>query len=514
MTFTYEAKGDGNCAFNAFALYLADATQNGDYDGDSVDSARVKRQENVIALFREAELIGEKDQWNDLKQYIKKQAKKEQLDALQVSLAKVLRSQSVKLISKTGDANFQIYINHTTPALLAAYEDYKIHGTSRDVKNDDIFRRHDFIANKFFTFKEKSASETEIKEWWANEGATKFLEAMGKQGEEAGDAELVPLAVHYRLNFKFARKDGMPVTLTQNHFGEIPRKDLDEMKFIDNFSFQDEKEKISGKAALLRYLSNADVIVGKPSSDKADYQILVQNKDEVMERLKQSKDKNNKPCPEEVITAFVGIWQNHVKPTDVKSMTLRNDYAAHWNYEADRESSWLAPLKIAVKANLPESTPVKKLSEVRNFYYDFLKDRVRELKVGEPDANGRIEITGKINNQAFDLQVTQSSVTTKSTHPDALKLLVEATAKRIAEEGLPKTVSVDTSDAETMNTIIAECKKHEITISNLAEVKKKIAELEAAKKAEQAKPAMPAVPSEDSVNKMLEQLGKGPTSHT
>lgn len=264
------SKGDGNCAFNAFALALYDEAflraieDNFVQQGRDVDEALEGFLEKVsLALKKEKKIT-----WADFKTlYLNSPP-----DEGQVFLAPILRDLAISHFNQE-QASEDMF---TSKLLLEVAFDYYYRTKINEEKNvplldDDILTTFPFIEKKFSKIVDKKRSQKEnfeeVWEWWSkpklsdgganhiNDVETKaaqanhsdtskhetkrieaeahrkveasgfqlFLKEMRKNATWAGDLELAKLASYFNISLLAERKHVLKNYLIFNNYGKVSR---------------------------------------------------------------------------------------------------------------------------------------------------------------------------------------------------------------------------------------------------------------------------------------------------
>jgi hypothetical protein len=207
------AKGDGNCAFNAFVLGLVDP------------SVLNNLQPSAVAIADDGPFVAEASQalrlkapysWNTLKAYLLSDETPPFRLNLQEKLSPLLRQIAIGFIV----AAPQQHLAMTTPPILAELDQYFIERINQEFDDisanrvGDVFIRHSFIKNKFeelhqLTSGYINAAHILLTKWWADEGHTEFLNKMAHPAMNAGDThlyagdlELAPLGAFFGTNIR------------------------------------------------------------------------------------------------------------------------------------------------------------------------------------------------------------------------------------------------------------------------------------------------------------------------
>lgn len=221
------AIGDGNCAFNAFALGLTDLIVQGKFDEKKHPSISKEIteavQNKIITLFKVNKILDSNNlNWSSIKNYLSQQNTYEKQKAIQLLLAKPLRILAYEL----NIANVQSYASATFESLSEEYERFIKNKFKSEIKLGDIYTPCKPIRLEFERrFKEyfgngKSEYSAEYLEkskaglsvWWGlNElestiGVEAFLNYVKEDGKWAGDLELKTLANYFNINLNVMAK--------------------------------------------------------------------------------------------------------------------------------------------------------------------------------------------------------------------------------------------------------------------------------------------------------------------
>jgi hypothetical protein len=187
------AKGDGNCAFNAFVLGLVDPSVLNNLQ----PSAEAVADDSFFVINASQALGLETVSWNDLKAHLLSDTTPQFRLHLQKVLAPLLREIAIGFIV----AEPQEHLARTKSAIQAELEKYfieritQVPGAVNTRNIGDIFIRHRFIQIKFEELYQASpdidAAQAELGDWWATpEGQATFLNDMAHPAMNAGDTEL------------------------------------------------------------------------------------------------------------------------------------------------------------------------------------------------------------------------------------------------------------------------------------------------------------------------------------
>lgn len=219
-----ESLQDGNCAFNSFALALC--TKELLAKIEHFIYSRGTYPDHVWHHFIKlaAAALNVTENWLSVKLAMLEWREKDKAE-FQKKLAKVFRMLAHDL-AKTHIVNeYLYYYNKTIAVFQAAFLDYIPNDKG---SKDDIFCRHEFIEEKFKEFKRNDVPLNAVMLWWMNNGYEKFLDAMSKNAEHAGDLELARLARYFNLSL--LRLDGPSI---YRNFGYFPDISTDKFSEID-----------------------------------------------------------------------------------------------------------------------------------------------------------------------------------------------------------------------------------------------------------------------------------------
>ena len=140
--------GQGNCAFNAFALALCDPAVF-----SQIERSLQSANENADGRFSQfiysaSETLRVDASWAAVKKELLRlhEADKHQL---QNKIAPILRQLSIDIAVYSPDAVF--LKSQTVVQLVSAYSDYQRNKLGKQVTSpDDIFSRHSYITDKFY----------------------------------------------------------------------------------------------------------------------------------------------------------------------------------------------------------------------------------------------------------------------------------------------------------------------------------------------------------------------------
>lgn len=194
-----KAKGDGNCAFNAFMLGFCDAAVLENIQLAD-DSYFVTEASNLLHISPAS--------WRALKSYFL--SPNTSRAELQTQFAPLLRKIAIGFINTNSDER-EKHLQLTMPAIQVELENY-FQERRKKSKNKisvavvgDIFIRHAFIKNKFeelFLANKNNADAAlaAIALWWQEQGYQQFLQAMTQPAVYAGDLELAALGQFFGVN--------------------------------------------------------------------------------------------------------------------------------------------------------------------------------------------------------------------------------------------------------------------------------------------------------------------------
>ena len=218
--------GDGNCAFNAFALALCDP-----YIFHFLEKLARKDKVNLNEryfefIMRVGEALHVQQDWQGVKQALLALRKTDK-DELQKKLAPVLREISINVAS-----NPRVYAEQLERSLITvdgAFHVFKLNRIGKEVRvKDDIFagKKHlIFVEQKFAEIcnmtNDDECRNQMIRRWWVDEGYDLFLQAMRRNGEWAGDLELSRLAWYFDVVLKKVSDDDQ-VYLIHGDYGFLP----------------------------------------------------------------------------------------------------------------------------------------------------------------------------------------------------------------------------------------------------------------------------------------------------
>lgn len=246
------AKGDGNCAFNAFILGLCQPdTLN------QIERVFKSEKQNIeIALQRFIKKASEilevtPENFVTLKNELLRLRQNEP-EKLQKKLAPILRNLACDLLLKDTTKQENLGVS-----LLSAYDGF-INPGARGVVEDDVFLVHPFIREKFQELKDMTPRLPESEEdlaltiWWRKAGYTKFIAEMRRNAENSGDIELAPLAQYFRLSLQVTRQDRFTYQMYRD-YGSLPatvvldlnektREDLYNRGIVDHPSNPEQKQ--------------------------------------------------------------------------------------------------------------------------------------------------------------------------------------------------------------------------------------------------------------------------------
>lgn len=209
-----ETLGEGNCAFNAFALALC------------APQILYQIERNILSQHLLPDVVFDrfihfvsaklniKRTWHAVKAELS-MMRNENKHLLQRILAPFLRQLSIDL----AEEEYEVYYQQAFPVFMGTF-----HGYTKEYKRDDIYCKHDFIMNEFDSVNNLAISDSEknriIEAWWLTEGHRLFLHAMRQDGEWAGDLELARLAKYFDAVLEVER--GQTIYGIHGNFGYFP----------------------------------------------------------------------------------------------------------------------------------------------------------------------------------------------------------------------------------------------------------------------------------------------------
>lgn len=219
MTITVRATGDGNCAFNAFALSLCHLIVSGEFE------EKPSQQIIIINIFNAAlpSQFSSINNWASIKQYLNGfDNASDIIQHIELPLAKTLREIAGNIFLLDGDQKIAYYKSLTQTTLTAAFDEFcrvkHLQQSGKNTRNlDDIYHAHQFIHDKFKTVSamhlNPSQQKQVLSEWWENSSQDfpdssafeNFIIEMKKNGQSAGDLELGALAEYLGLGLQIHR---------------------------------------------------------------------------------------------------------------------------------------------------------------------------------------------------------------------------------------------------------------------------------------------------------------------
>ena len=362
------AVGNGDCAFNAFALGF----------GDPAVLAKVQlADDNYFVVQASRALALRTTTWSELKTAILRSDRLQ----LQLALAPLLRQIAIQTIINDR-LEKQKHLTLTKIALAVEFKNYirlKNDATHPNINNEsvgDIFFPHQFIKNKFAKLHAKPArtNVTLLQNWWNTEGHDKFLHEMESNGVNAGDLELAALGRFFgsvNLNVRsIARNINTQIYHADGHIPQALQniRGLDRALVDRNVIYQDTSWKKLTRTELTARLSAVpqqrevcDIIKTLPRKrDPVPAQLGAETLDQLYARGIIDKTKKvfalniNVPA---VVLQRVGeiaqkdlvihAWENTYK--EAATISLQNENAVHWN-----------TVHVAVLPNPPKATATAK----------------------------------------------------------------------------------------------------------------------------------------------------------
>jgi len=229
--------GDGNCAFNAFILGLANAQVFA-----AIEKEAERRKQNLDEIYKEfihlaAAKLNVAATYAEVKAqmlWLRKNNKR----LLQQLLAPVMRQISIESAQKNPR-----HYNRTIEPFLSAFNHFVQVEVFKEPSNaplDDIFSPHAFIVKQFRSFAEPLKNvkpqerdsalilaKDQLLNWWNASGYNQFLNEMQKNGISAGDALLAEAAAYFQVNVDVSRPDYDKAHRIHHETGSIPIKNDD-----------------------------------------------------------------------------------------------------------------------------------------------------------------------------------------------------------------------------------------------------------------------------------------------
>ncbi|HLB42837.1 MAG TPA: hypothetical protein VJN02_08335 [Gammaproteobacteria bacterium] len=246
--------GDGNCAFNAFALGIVSknllSAVETQLSQQKKDSPKVLFQGFIKAVAEEFSV--QDATWDAIKQLLLTLRHNDK-EELQRKLAPILRQLAIEQARQ--DAQ---HYNKTLEPLKSAFYNYIYKKMGYPVRGvqDDVYIKHDFIEGEFNNLyqeffgnnqkehldeyqgliKNENRTHEDNKKlkqfdeqmnqqlllWWKENGYNQFLTEMEQNGEWAGELELILLARYFHVHVNIYR-DELLIMSTRDH-GELPRQ--------------------------------------------------------------------------------------------------------------------------------------------------------------------------------------------------------------------------------------------------------------------------------------------------
>ena len=193
--------GDGNCAFNAFALGIQEVISKGKLDPDKIPQLFFDKATKLYA-----------DEWqtkDNIIAWLKGEFKNEaSLIRLQKRLAPILRQVSVEYLK------VHFATSNLDETFKQAIRDYLQHGDTGE-NPDNVFRLLPFVKEKFKEIDCKKSEDITIDQftkWWDQQGRDKYFNYMSESAKDASDIsrwgsqiELDVLAQLFNITIDFKR---------------------------------------------------------------------------------------------------------------------------------------------------------------------------------------------------------------------------------------------------------------------------------------------------------------------
>ena len=190
-----KAYGDGWCAYNAFALALAEP------DTVAIINASTRNPDEQFKAFLQvvAPQLGVAPNWHAVSQKmvdLKKDDKKNNTHIMQDRVQAALANLAIGRLSDVTTLYGRDYEAVTLSRLLAEF-----------TNPGDVMERHVFITQKYDEIRRMNAAQqtAALEAWWKSLGFQQFLTAMRKHGTYAGDLELAPLGEYFGVNLLVSR---------------------------------------------------------------------------------------------------------------------------------------------------------------------------------------------------------------------------------------------------------------------------------------------------------------------
>lgn len=213
-----DTEGDGNCAFNAFALAICN-----EYIMVQIENAVRAMGANVNDYLQDfigavSKVLRVENDWQSIKAELLKLRKTDK-EKLQKILAAILRGISVDIALNKDPYRYLIHQERLYAPFLSAFENHRKSG-----QFDDVFSRHAFIIEKFDEVLASTSNTLQqdkaIDQWWWKEGYVRFYEQMRHDGVWAGDVDLQRLANYFQVTLTIIRDD--EDMGTHGNFGYLP----------------------------------------------------------------------------------------------------------------------------------------------------------------------------------------------------------------------------------------------------------------------------------------------------
>lgn len=292
--------GNGNCAFNAFALAITDEWVLHRIELSLKRDGLNPDQRFAGFIRRAAAALNVEVNWYSVKSRMLA-LRANDVISLQKMMAPVFRQMAVKLAVDDVDKIF--HYQQTTEPLMSALDDYHRWSEGLEVKNeDDIFIRHGFIKNKFCQIIKEQNDETYqqkiLDNWWWNEGYNAFINEMGRDGVYAGDLELARLARYFNVVLKAVGDQFEHIVYGVNGF--FPFLHGDAAKNIPKQNIHDIMDCLYDREILMRDVRTS-------SNDKSiEFSVDITELDTIARRLRK--------IPEyERVSEFIGVHMENLK---------------------------------------------------------------------------------------------------------------------------------------------------------------------------------------------------------
>ena len=218
--------GDGNCAFNAFALALARPSVLGDPNFTDLPDDHF-----FVTAASTALELNTPHSWAQLKKYLAADVSRDFRKNLQKKLSPILREMAIENFNFPEQKS--VHLVHSLNYLKGEYDRYQEQRTRLQVDDADVntspigdtYISHTFIRQKFAELFQANLNEATLNQaissWWETAGQDTFLKNLAEPARSAtdhdrwaGPTELAPLGVIFGVNLEItAQTASNPYTM-------------------------------------------------------------------------------------------------------------------------------------------------------------------------------------------------------------------------------------------------------------------------------------------------------------